>query len=134
MDNDLGKARSRTPKHLRFARTCYRHMGGEMAVALHDKILSLGWLDGETYRLSTTGKQAFDRLGLSYPPPTKRRPLTCGCLDWSERRAHLGGPLGAALLTAFLQNGWVIRLADSRELQLTPAGREQLRQHFGLTF
>ncbi|RTF72030.1 transcriptional regulator, partial [Serratia marcescens] len=59
--------------------------------------------------------------------------FACGCLDWSERRSHLGGALGAALLAAFIQRGWIVRRLDSRELQLPPAGKKALAAHFDLT-
>jgi len=125
--------RSKTPQHLRLARTCYDHMAGEVAVALHDQMLSLGWIDGENYTLCATGQQALQRLGLPIVLTSSRRRFACACLDWSERRPHLGGQLGAALLTVFERQQWAIRQLDSRALQLSAQGRKALQQHFGLT-
>ncbi len=122
---------SHTPQHLRFARTCYDHMAGEMAVALHDRLIALGWLDGDTYQLNAPGMQALAQLGVAWPSASRRR-FACACLDWSERQAHLGGQLGAALLQAFERQHWVERQLESRELTLTSGGRKALDRYFGL--
>lgn len=114
-------AKSSTPTTLQYARTCYDHMAGEVAVKLHDRLHALNWLSGEEdYRLSDVGQASLARLGVDCSPPPTRRRFACGCTDWSERRSHLGGALGAALLAAFIQRGWIVRRLDSRELQLTP--------------
>jgi hypothetical protein len=126
--------KSSTPTTLQYARTCYDHMAGEVAVKLHDRLHALNWLAGEEdYRLSDAGQAALTRLGVDCSPAPTRRRFACGCLDWSERRSHLGGALGAALLAAFIQRGWILRRLDSRELQLTPAGKKALAAHFDLT-
>lgn len=126
--------RSNTPQRLRFARTCYDHMAGELAVALHDRLCSRGWINSEHYTLSDDGQQAFKRLGWSIAPITGQRKFACACLDWSERRPHLGGHLGAMLLLAFERQGWVVRQLDSRALQLTSLGKKALLAHFDLVF
>jgi len=126
--------RSKTPQRLRFARTCYDHMAGALAVALHDRLCSKGWMNGEQYTLSTEGQQVLERLGVSMAPMTGQRKFACACLDWSERRPHLGGHLGARLLMAFEKKGWVVRQLDSRALHLTPTGKKALRAHFDLVF
>lgn len=126
--------RSNTPQHLRFARTCYDHMAGEVAVALHDRLGELGWMDSEHYTLSDDGQHALEQLGLYGAPSTSRRRFACACLDWSERRPHIGGQLGAMLLTGFERQGWVMRQLDSRALQLTASGKKALRTHFELVF
>ncbi|MBU2277629.1 MAG: transcriptional regulator, partial [Gammaproteobacteria bacterium] len=72
-------------------------------------------------------------IGLDYLAKAhSRRRYACGCLDWSERTAHLGGQLGALLLDFMLQKQWFNRQLDSRELQLTALGRRQLQQQFQL--
>jgi DNA-binding transcriptional ArsR family regulator len=131
---DKVTVRSSTPSHLRFARTCYDHMAGEVAVALHDRLMELGWLDCESYALSADGKAELSRFGVDCNPSASRRRFACACLDWSERHAHLGGQLGAALLQAFEQQGWVRRQLDGRELQLTLQGKRALAERFGLRF
>lgn len=126
--------RSNTPQRLRFARTCYDHMAGELAVALHDRLCSRGWITGEHYALSDDGRQALEQLGLSITPPAGQRKFACACLDWSERRSHLGGHLGAMLLLAFERQGWIVRQLDSRALQLTITGKKAMLAHFDLVF
>ncbi|AKE11326.1 ArsR/SmtB family transcription factor [Serratia liquefaciens] len=126
--------KSTTPTSLQFARTCYDHLAGEVAVKLHQRLHQLTWLDGEEdYRLSEAGHAALTRLGVDCSPAPSRRRFACGCLDWSERKAHLGGALGAAMLTAFIRRGWIKRQLESRELQLTASGKKALKAHFDLT-
>ncbi|OMQ25770.1 ArsR/SmtB family transcription factor [Serratia oryzae] len=127
--------KSTTPTSLRFARTCYDHMAGEVAVLLHNRLFELAWLNGDNdYQLSNQGQEALAQLGINCSPASSRRRFACGCLDWSERKAHLGGALGAALLAAFEKRGWVQRQLDSRALQLTAAGKKALNAHFGISF
>lgn len=126
--------KSTTPTSLQFARTCYDHLAGEIAVKLHERLHQLTWLEGEEdYRLSEAGLTALTRLGVDCSPAPSRRRFACGCLDWSERKAHLGGALGAALLTTFISRGWIKRQLESRELQLTASGKKALKAHFDLT-
>ncbi|HVH87157.1 MAG TPA: winged helix-turn-helix domain-containing protein, partial [Terriglobales bacterium] len=122
----------RTPAKLRFARTCYDHMAGVVAVALHDRLIALGWLNDDSSSVSDIGRAELNRIGIHFGPPTSRRRFAFGCLDWSERRAHSGGQLGAAILATFETKRWVIRRFDSRELVLTAKGSKALNDHFGL--
>jgi hypothetical protein len=126
--------KSTTPTSLQFARTCYDHMAGEVAVKLHDRLHQLNWLEGEEdYLLTDSGRTALTQLGIDCSAALSRRRFACGCLDWSERKAHLGGALGAAVLSTFIDRGWIRRQLESRELQLTAAGKKALTAHFGLT-
>ncbi|NHQ91832.1 ArsR/SmtB family transcription factor [Janthinobacterium lividum] len=127
-----------TPDRLRHARTCYDHMAGTLAVALHDQLHTQGWLlddggEGEgEYRLSEAGTAGMAALGIDVPQlQRQRRRFACACLDWSERRAHLGGALGAAILQLALRQRWAERELDSRALRLTPAGERRLLCAFG---
>lgn len=140
-----------TPEPLRAARSCYDHMAGALAVALHDRCLALGWIaaapsastahsrpkhprPGASYQLTPAGEAALHALGVDLEPlRTQRRRFAYGCLDWSERRPHLGGALGAALLTHALARRWVARELDSRALRLTAHGRRELHTRFGLS-
>jgi len=127
-----------TPDRLRNARTCYDHMAGAVAVQLHDHFAQQGWLapaDGaKEYALSEAGEQQFANLGLDLPAMRKlRRRFACPCLDWSERRPHLGGALGAALLQLALKRGWVEQDLDSRALGVSPKGQRQMLAAFGLS-
>jgi DNA-binding transcriptional ArsR family regulator len=126
-----------TPDRLRNARTCYDHMAGTIAVRLHDHFAEQGWLatngDNE-YALTPEGEQQFVQLGLDLPAMRKlRRRFACPCLDWSERRPHLGGALGAALLQLALKKGWVEQDLDSRALSVPPKGQRQMLAAFGLS-
>lgn len=125
-----------TPDRLQFARTCYDHMAGTLAVLLHDRLIEAGWLvetDEQAYRLSASGDALFLALGIEVEElSTLRRKFACPCLDWSMRRPHLGGSLGAALLQAALKRKWVTQDLDSRALALTALGRKELNVRFGL--
>jgi DNA-binding transcriptional ArsR family regulator len=127
----------RTPPYLRAARTCYDHMAGSVAVALHDRFRALKWLspasDDNTYELTGAGARACDALGLDIDAARAlRRRFAFACVDWSERRPHLGGALGAALLKTALKKKWVVQDPDSRALSVTAAGRRDMRARFGL--
>jgi DNA-binding transcriptional ArsR family regulator len=127
-----------TPTHLRWARTCYDHMAGEVAVALHDRILKNKWVarkkrhDG-AYELTEVGTRALAAYGIEMDTTNfTRRRIACGCLDWSERRPHLGGALGAALLRSALQHKWVLKDLDSRVLRVTKRGEREFLGRLGL--
>src|SRR4029077_6592821 len=121
-----------TPSRLRSARTCYDHMAGEVAVQLHDQLHSLGWLRNasqrpDLYELSDEGRVALGRLGVDIDAADgMRRRFAYACLDWSERRPHIGGALGAALLKCALQKKWVTQDGHGRGLALTKLGRHSL--------
>ncbi|WJK07783.1 ArsR/SmtB family transcription factor [Pseudomonas fluorescens] len=125
-----------TPDRLQFARTCYDHMAGTLAVLVHDRLLEAGWLvetDEQVYRLSDSGEAFFEGLGIEVKDlSTLRRRFACPCLDWSMRRPHLGGSLGAALLQAALKRKWVTQDLDSRALTLTVQGRREMASRWGL--
>src|SRR5579872_2855521 len=93
-----------TPTALRTARTCYDHMAGSVAVALHDCLTARMWLVpqlpvSDAYEVTTQGVEALQRIGLDVKgAQAPRRRFAYACVDWSERRPHLGGSLGAALL------------------------------------
>lgn len=122
----------KTPARLRFARTCYDHMAGEVAVTLHDRLVALRWLTHESSALSDIGRAGLSRIGIPLVHSTSRRRFAFGCIDWSERRMHAGGQLGAAILATFVAKRWMIRQPDSRELVLTAKGSKALNDHFGL--
>ena len=130
---------TRTPHRLRDARTCYDHIAGTLGVALHDRFTALGWLSSPsagdaTYDLTRRGIQAFETLGIDVEGARAlRRRFAFACVDWSERRPHLGGALGAALLDLALKRRWVSRDLDCRALSVTSTGRREMRARFGLT-
>lgn len=126
-----------TPDRLRHARTCYDHMAGSVAVALHDRIAAQGWLaplSGREYQLTPAGEQGFARLGMDLGAlRKKRRRFACPCLDWSERKPHIGGALGAALLQLALRRGWAEQDLDSRALSVTAPGLQRMLAAFDLS-
>ncbi|EJL02108.1 MULTISPECIES: helix-turn-helix transcriptional regulator [Pseudomonas] len=127
----------RTPDRLQFARTCYDHMAGTLAVRLHDHMIEAGWLvegEGPDYRLSEAGEGLFAGLGIDVQAlAIQRRRFACPCLDWSMRRPHLGGALGAALLQLAIKRKWLIQDLDSRALGLTASGRREMAGRFGVS-
>lgn len=121
---------------LRTARSCYDHIAGRLGVALADHLQQQGHIDlGEgAVRITRTGHDFFCDFGLDLNAAPKRgRPLCRTCLDWSERRPHLAGKLGADLLDHMLTLGWLARTPQSRALRITPAGQVGLRARFGLS-
>jgi DNA-binding transcriptional ArsR family regulator len=127
-----------TPNLLRAARTCCDHIAGALAVSLHDRFMALGWLskgsgaDG-AYDLTREGAGALEALGIDVEATRAlRRRFAYGCLDWSERRPHIGGALGAAVLHVALKRQWVSRDLDSRALTITSVGRREMQARFGL--
>jgi DNA-binding transcriptional ArsR family regulator len=128
-----------TPSGLRVARTCYDHIAGATGVSLHDRFKALGWLSAvpngrdNAYNLSSEGTRAFEALGMDIDATRRlRRRFACACLDWSERRPHVGGALGAALLRIALNRKWVVPDLDSRALSVTSVGRREMLARFGL--
>lgn len=127
----------RTPSRLRHARTCYDHMAGAVAVGVHDHLTAHGWLvavtPGDTaYDLTSQGVEVLERLGLDVQAMRKlRRRFAYACLDWSERRPHIAGQVGAALCQACLDRDRVRRVVGSRALTISPGGRLALDQAFG---
>lgn len=128
----------RTPDFLRTARTCYDHIAGALGVALNDCFMKIGWLapDGRTdhaYILTPKGALGFGALGIDIEATrAMRRRFAFACVDWSERRPHLGGALGAALLHLALQRQWVVRAPDSRVLEVTRRGRREMQSRLGV--
>lgn len=128
-----------TPSRLRAARTCYDHIAGALGVSLHDRFTALGWLSasssgaGNACEITLIGARAFEAIGVDVEATRMlRRRLAYACVDWSERRPHLGGAVGAALLQVALKRKWVLQDLDSRSLGITSLGRRELLARFGL--
>jgi DNA-binding transcriptional ArsR family regulator len=118
-----------TPVPLRHARYCYDHLAGALGTGLLALMLRKEWLqdDAEPKQLVLTdrGVKALERLGVDVEATQgKRRQFACRCLDWSERRDHLGGALGAALAHELQARKWIERRKHTREVRVTPAGEE----------
>lgn len=108
---------------LRQARVCYDHLAGERGVALMRGLETRGWIEGGSApRVTPIGRERLTTLGIDVACLERGRRVLCrNCLDWSERRNHLGGALGAAVLTHVLGQRWARREA-SRVISFTPAG------------
>jgi len=115
---------------IRHARTCYDHLAGELGVALTDSLEHHGLIGAhdDGYPLTLTGGKRLRALGIDIDNVrAQRRTLTRPCLDWTERRPHLAGSLGAALATRLLELDWIRRRPDTRAVTITDTGRRQLR-------
>ena len=121
-------------KPLKAARTCYRHIAGELGVALFEGLLARGTLaarDGHCV-LTESGAGELREMGVALPAcalsadARASRRFAHACFDWSERRDHLAGALAVSLLDHSLDHGWLRRTKDSRALQLTPPGERAL--------
>ena len=116
---------------LRFARTCYDHLAGQVGVAVTDSLVAMGHivLTDEGGEVTSSGQRFLSAFGADLTPRTRR--LFCQpCLDWSERRYHLKGLVGARVLDRLLKLGWLKPVSDSRALQLTSPGRAGLSEIF----
>ena len=119
---------------LREARVCYDHLAGERGVALLDGLVRRGWVDDDRDAPAVTaaGRASLDALGLDLAALERgRRPVCRHCLDWSERRGHLGGALGAAVLDLVVARRWG-RREEGRVVRFTAAGARDFGAAFGL--
>ena len=127
---------ARCDEGLRTARTCYDHLAGRLGVGLADALTQRGIiaLDHDGGEVTATGLTFFSELGVDLTAPAKSRRVFCRpCLDWTERRYHLAGHVGACLLRLCLDRGWITRQRDSRAVTITPAGATQMRAILGVS-
>lgn len=127
--------RSAQDEALRFARTCYDHLAGTVGVAIADALVARGHivLNADGGELTDAGTAFLTRFGADLTPPSRSRRIFCRpCLDWSERRYHIAGHVGAEICRCCLDRGWLGRARDGRALRLTPAGRTGLAETFGV--
>jgi DNA-binding transcriptional ArsR family regulator len=130
------RAPTREATALRDARSCYNHLAGRIGVEVTKRLQSASLLRAapeKRFELTGAGDQWFASLGID---TSKLKPGVRGiarqCLDWTEREHHLAGPLGVALLTAFLERHWLRREQTGRALQITPIGRSELKNRLGV--
>jgi hypothetical protein len=127
-----------TPLPLRRARTCYDHMAGAVSVALLRHFIQSRWIVKSTgseddLDVTAVGARAFESLGIDVAATRAlRRRFAYACLDWSERKPHIGGALGAALLQKAIERKWLQREFDSRILTITRLGQRELSARFGI--
>jgi len=123
--------RSANDDALRFARSCYDHLAGQVGVAVTDALVAMGHivLTDEGGEVTSSGERFLSAFGADLRPRTRR--IFCQpCLDWSERRYHLKGLVGARILDRLLELGWLKCVSGSRALQLTSSGRAGLSEMF----
>lgn len=131
-----GTARVRTgPREpaLRRARVCYDHLAGELGVGLFDAMRANKWIavDSRDVSVPKAGRTAFAAAGIDIAElETDRRPLCRACLDWSVRRSHLAGSLGAAILGRIFERGWAKRVKGTRIVEFSPAGERAFATMF----
>lgn len=123
----------RAAEDLAAARTCYDHLAGTFGVWLFDAMLAAGLLNvAEGLILTPAGRSWFtDLAGPEVLRPPRSRPLVRSCLDWTERRPHLAGALGAALYQQLLGRSWLLRRPGSRAVRVTPEGELALGELLG---
>ncbi|NMO23455.1 helix-turn-helix transcriptional regulator [Pyxidicoccus fallax] len=125
----------KVPPPLRFARTCYDHLAGRLGVDLADALERRGYLEAseETWALTPAGEHFLARLGVEAGPLSRgRRAFARRCLDWSERRPHVGGALGAALAERLFALRWIARRTEGRGVRLTVEGQRGFDRELGL--
>ncbi|WP_274651278.1 ArsR/SmtB family transcription factor [Paenibacillus humicola] len=122
-------------KVLRYARTCYDHIAGKVGVGLTDRLLALGMIEqsGRDFVVSNQGYDRFKHFGIDVDAVQKgKRHFARQCLDWSERRHHLAGGLGAAITNRLFELGWIARIPGGRAVRVTAEGLYGLADEFGL--
>lgn len=123
---------------LRQVRSCYDHLAGSLGVAVLEALqeqAALGPAEGvrASIDLGPAAKKVLNKLDVDPDNlPGKRRRFAFACLDWTERRAHLGGALGAAILSAFLDRGWLAREPGTRALRVTQKGKKAIARELGI--
>ena len=144
LEEIMSVAVARTPRYrpawmrdeaLRSARTCYDHLAGRLGVALAGSLADRRHvlLDEDGGEVTDEGARFFDELGLDLASTAgKRRRFCRPCVDWSERRPHLGGAVGAALAQRCFDLRWIERVKDSRAVAITPCGHDGFRARFGV--
>jgi DNA-binding transcriptional ArsR family regulator len=121
---------------LRFCRTCYDHLAGQIGIAVTDSLTQHGHLEpkgARDWQLTPTGELFCQRLGVDLAGARRAgsRHFARQCLDWSERRPHIAGALGAAIADTFFKRGWAERMRRGRTVRLTDSGRRALSRDFG---
>jgi DNA-binding transcriptional ArsR family regulator len=129
--------KSKLDDKLRHARTCYDHFAGVLGVALAERMVADGLvvLGDEAGEVTPAGMDFLSGLGVDLSAARAKRRVFCRpCLDWTERRSHIGGAVGAALAERCFDLKWIERIGSSRAVAITPVGRRGLLQQFGLSF
>ncbi len=123
------------PKGIKYSRHCYKHLAGYAGVAITEALVEKGYLQatGNSFKVTDSGKDWFLSMGIpsslfSYDGER----LSKECLDFSERKSHLAGKLGDALLSRFLDLNWMKQVPDSREIKILPLGKKKIQEDLGI--
>jgi DNA-binding transcriptional ArsR family regulator len=128
--------KSQRDENLRRARTCYDHIAGVLGVGLAERLIEREFIivGDEAGEVTPSGAQFLSKLGVDLSAARAKRRVFCRlCVDWTERRPHIGGALGAALANRCLELKWIERAQDSRALSITLAGHRGLMEFFALS-
>ena len=120
---------------IRYARTCYDHLAGKVGVAITNSLLQkkIMAVDKDQYRVTAPGIKWFETIGINIDAVKQmKRKFAYPCLDWSERKQHLGGALGATLLDTIAKKDWIRKTKQTREIIITGTGRRELGSRLGL--
>jgi len=127
------KKKSEDYPPIKYCRTCYDHLAGKMGVALADSLLEqkiISEING-IFEISTEGEKWFSDFGINIKEAQKQKRIFLKpCLDWSERRNHIAGSIGALLLDKMISEDWLRRTKDSRAITITGKGEKELLMHF----
>ena len=127
--------RSIQDDRLRFARTCYDHLAGQLGVAIANKLIAKGYIvpSEDTGDVTESGADFLSVFGAELTPKSRSRRVFCRpCLDWSERRYHIAGFIGAEIQRRCFELGWLRRDRDTRAVRVTPARQIGFRDTFGI--
>ncbi|HEV8392332.1 MAG TPA: winged helix-turn-helix domain-containing protein [Dongiaceae bacterium] len=136
-DRKMKAPAPRAEEPLRRGRMCYDHLAGELGIGITEALVKEGILrkEADAFALTRRGAGWFAELGIDVEAARAlRRKFAATCLDWTERRDHLGGALGAALAERLVDLGWIARKRNSRAVTVTEAGRRRLAEEFRLDF
>ncbi|MGF7041074.1 ArsR/SmtB family transcription factor [Mucilaginibacter lappiensis] len=134
----IPKELNREQREVRAARSCYDHLAGVAGVFVTEALLKKGFMEDhpdhiKEFAVTHEGASWFGELGINTEQlKTAKRPLALKCIDWTEKRPHLAGSLGAALLQYFLKEGWFRRVYQKRNLQITSKGEMELKQRLNI--
>jgi DNA-binding transcriptional ArsR family regulator len=121
---------------VKYCRTCYDHLAGKVGVLITEKLIlqKMMELQNKTYGLTAKGNKFFKEFGIDTDGlKNKRRFFAKPCLDWSERKYHLSGSLGAALLDSMLHADWIRRKKNSRAIIITSKGQSEMYNKFKIS-
>lgn len=132
---NLAQTKEQKPDGIKLARTCYDHLAGKIGVEITNAMLKKGIIKkaNKEYSVSDFGKKWFNEIGVDIEEARQmKRKFAFPCLDWSERKHHLAGALGAAFLTSIIEKDWIRKKKDSREVIITGRGERELNKCLGL--